>query len=1748
MHYGYFECLALMSCEPHKFQEIHMLALKTFKLFHRSPLFQQVLSFFYASSVLGWIKKYPTEFLKYTNSMDKFQEFFETIYEQTIKPPLKSQPTPIVIVLNYVSLLTFILMLKTASQRCFNHLRIQGGVNYSEPQDQVDEFTVTEMKMVSILIKLAETGNDLLINEKNLLLRSFSIILTVSTSVLPFEPNHYIVRFADEYLSSTYYAIKDICYTKSSSSLHNPLIEHTKVHFLAHAFALQPQTMYPEFCYWIDNHFSVDLYSYFIVVYAIRILAIDIPGGVDLTKKYFLHPEAYMTFVTIGHNIIQIMQRTKSEYSKFLSIFNPLKASLAESPVFCHNIECSVSNASSVSLISSNFPHSSQNTNEPKTSATVLSVSSNAQLNDYAFSFQNHAECINILSDPGYLSRKMYEVTAEFVKFAPHQVSLANMKLIKDTDMLESPEFFKETTNKIAREGYLISDIVVAGLFDCQLSSFKVTKDAFYGLISSKIVIDNFKYHIFCASITFMKFLVGELMNQSLSNSKNPIQFTFVQQYISMVYEKYFLDLDLEKLFGEYDSDKTKLFVELFKFYETFLFVFLCTATIQTYETVKLITKTFIACLELRNDFCEGLREEVSFDFCKAIAYDRDVIVKSKRFFQKKLKGLYVQKIIKSTKALSHALDLAHSRLQSILRSLDTSELELEYLLSFSTFIANMCGLEASAKQCNEDHLETKFVDEMFTLLADADPQKRRIAQNILADEVHSDCAIFIYKVLVVELKELANRSTAGIFINDKTETILSYIHILDHLLKRLPETILFQNSERIIDISDSLTTIISNQYGLFINKQIDELNAADIALSYSTVKISVIKFLNALFRKHSELKIEGTYLLWKNEMLDILTHWLDLCFFKDESNFLRKLIQSYGGQELEFTFTKTDDYVNKVARLFKDIVINLLASISSLTSNLPIIRANIVHIKEVSIFRTVMLGRYYNIYSRILERAVLDTQSSVPFGNNPSQQNAGFTTAENETIASETISILSNLTRSNYDVGTTYMFNLIKNNNIVLKNAFLKILKNMLLGLKQTNEMEQLVQTRSFLQFSQESICNPHYLVSIRETAHTIDVGRVSNALLNIFEATNTTRASLQTLIEYDLKLCMKPLDMLRSTNLTTKLLSLVAKRCCTDYLRNTAGHVMDILNLEQDYFEANLYHGEHQVDKNNADKYFHYLKLLVNAICGSKDKVPAVFKAVCFTLRQSAFAVTNDDSTGSSLIRTLFFLRFVCPAIANPEDLGFVTGNCNSKAKKCYIQLTKALQSASNGNLTLQKFPYFEGRKAEMQKLCDTVTEFIDDISLVDISPELTSQELREVTEHDISVIYTFLVNNAQGFRKAFTNPRFPRDTPLEGQYELFSTIDNMFGGLSYRHLVFYPDVGEFIRKNRDKYGQLFDLVYRSLQTPEFYDTIGAPYMREGLAKDGTQVFVFTYAFFKDLKCDPKIVAARLFQAFCSLTTDKYYIVVDCTMYNNLLFTSRFDDLMTTVSALAPPEFVDKCAGVIYVNIGDKFKKIVSDSLDKWSKSDNLFLNPRFVKYSFLSVFDDEKIINSLNLSDWTYNVLEGGNDLINEVLGIEENNAGQASSINLRITPRFVIYGKNKPHKIKFAGISKAFKTVNVEPLIDWKNVTETHDKELTGTFEVYLTLFEDKLYFASFKRQEIVRNYYLNLSRYSESVYNDTCKLQKAHKPLVLHELLGEVFVSIGIGLLADSESSRQISYELLYLIQGYLTFSNTDKLV
>eukprot|EP01130_Rhizamoeba_saxonica_P013728 TRINITY_DN5897_c0_g1_i2.p1 TRINITY_DN5897_c0_g1~~TRINITY_DN5897_c0_g1_i2.p1 ORF type:complete len:447 (+),score=99.72 TRINITY_DN5897_c0_g1_i2:248-1588(+) len=195
---------------------------------------------------------------------------------------------------------------------------------------------------------------------------------------------------------------------------------------------------------------------------------------------------------------------------------------------------------------------------------------------------------------------------------------------------------------------------------------------------------------------------------------------------------------------------------------------------------------------------------------------------------------------------------------------------------------------------------------------------------------------------------------------------------------------------------------------------------------------------------------------------------------------------------------------------------------------------------------------------------------------------------------------------------------------------------------------------------------------------------------LATIFDEIKMLLPFIERVLKQEVDRTIQEETLFRDNSMATKLLKEACRVVGDQWLDSLIGDMIRNINEDPGEYEIDPSKiPEGQTLEQNRINLEININLFISKIITGIDTCPLIIRHICNIL----FTVVDrkyPDSTNTA-IGGFLFLRFICPAIFNPDKYGIVESvNMDSRAHLIYI--TKALQNISNGvHTTEEKLSWF-------------------------------------------------------------------------------------------------------------------------------------------------------------------------------------------------------------------------------------------------------------------------------------------------------------------------------------------------------------------------------------------------------------------------------------------------------------------------
>eukprot|EP00009_Paramoeba_aestuarina_P005955 CAMPEP_0201507994 /NCGR_PEP_ID=MMETSP0161_2-20130828/1471_1 /ASSEMBLY_ACC=CAM_ASM_000251 /TAXON_ID=180227 /ORGANISM="Neoparamoeba aestuarina, Strain SoJaBio B1-5/56/2" /LENGTH=627 /DNA_ID=CAMNT_0047902501 /DNA_START=52 /DNA_END=1935 /DNA_ORIENTATION=- len=301
-------------------------------------------------------------------------------------------------------------------------------------------------------------------------------------------------------------------------------------------------------------------------------------------------------------------------------------------------------------------------------------------------------------------------------------------------------------------------------------------------------------------------------------------------------------------------------------------------------------------------------------------------------------------------------------------------------------------------------------------------------------------------------------------------------------------------------------------------------------------------------------------------------------------------------------------------------------------------------------------------------------------------------------------------------------------------------------------------------------------FLRAVTAPVQKKDERNLAICLIHAFELKKNTLSFLRYLISKSVDECKAATTLFRGNQLTEKALTIYCHLVGTNYLQRCLKPLfLSVVNSDADYeIDPTRVSAGSSVDA-NVMNLLSVCQMFMAKITASKfTNVPYGIRHVSRFLAD----ITKEKFPDGlySIIGGLFFLRFVCPALLVPQDLGVYDGEMPAGAKRALLLISKTLMNLSNGvkfgkkeNFMIPMNDFIEGNEVAIRKFFDSLIlkpEEQDDAQKEDENEQLKLEEKRiDAVQPDLKLLEeltTYLSQNFQEIKKKYVF----RDNKEEGE----------------------------------------------------------------------------------------------------------------------------------------------------------------------------------------------------------------------------------------------------------------------------------------------------------------------------------------------------------------------------------------------
>lgn len=1186
--------------------------------------------------------------------------------------------------------------------------------------------------------------------------------------------------------------------------------------------------------------------------------------------------------------------------------------------------------------------------------------------------------------------------------------------------------------------------------------------------------------------------------------------------------------IDVDELYEHLGMEGFELVQKCLNDSEKLVLISLTTPGTDFYRLLKLICSLFVKDLDLDSQFHGQLKQSVNYNVFKAFA-DETYFVSSQVALQKRVRKKLYQSIDVYSEGLLQAIDITYERWREFYSIRNPSQQEEVEHRNYAGFLAVVLGGILNPKHAEiadssrVKNLET-FISKQSAHLSSEEVHEREGAKDLFANELHPHAHYIVIRNIqkdldvMIKRKEMVESQNKGLVFDDGASAVAavylssreitlidSYLSILIGFLNFGEEDVNFANSADLRSIVTKLTLLL-------------EKSKENVNINFLRLKMKACKYLQKLAENFDLLIIRGCAGKWKNNLIRTVTIWLDNVVFSNEA-------AAANGNYNLFSLsdgTRANSRREMDAFIFYELALECLKAISLLFKETSIYPFGIQYQSEVFIVRSTTFRNYFNLFSRILENCLAKT---------PSSSTLSAVERKVELIKDEVILAISNMLEFNYDVGLEIALPLSFHLDLKVKHAFLIVFNNIIETVQQANtKTTPEAKAKAYQEFSLHFGTNADGIIAVIRGILLQDYDVLSYNLLQILLSINNEIPMITELVDYELEVSPKAIDILRRNSVPAKLLSLYAKHIGTDYLISLLRPVIEEMISKKDFFEVEKLVNDDDLDvEQNVDKFFYYLSKIISNICTSIDTIPIELKALCSNIRQLVLKKTQDDSIAMLVISSFLFLRFICPAIVSPESENIIFNTPTKQEKRAYIQLAKMFQNLANDSIPSIRWPLLIEKKQQLANMKDQLFDFVDAVSketVVQVPPKPHFV----IDESAFSAVYSLLIHRNEEIGHFMMHPGFKPKTTIQQSIDSMHVIERISIDVGKEHLIFSPSIPEIVRNSRDSNPELSELFlrYKDFKDKEL---IESPFLTQSFMKDGTSLIVLSVQYFQRLlHYDLDLLIYRTVQIIHRKWGEPFKALVDCSFFDErcLVKLNKYYEIMNVLCR----DYWKECIAFSFYNVSPSYFNYIKMGVDSSSLGPAGYTLKLF--RSFYSPFDNIETLEAQGIPRWSLDVIKDTQLTIDCL--VYSDDLKKYIPVVIKIGT-FYIFWSSIIHKIEIEGKSKNIRITNTSKVSDWTDVTENDFINKDGKEFQVTVRGHGVLHFSSSKKSDIIKSLFLARLSYKADAVKRYIPIYY-RKQVSTDSFLGSILASILLNLVSADASVRNVAFSSLVTIVDY----------
>ncbi|EFA82125.1 neurofibromin [Heterostelium album PN500] len=556
-----------------------------------------------------------------------------------------------------------------------------------------------------------------------------------------------------------------------------------------------------------------------------------------------------------------------------------------------------------------------------------------------------------------------------------------------------------------------------------------------------------------------------------------------------------------------------------------------------------------------------------------------------------------------------------------------------------------------------------------------------------------------------------------------------------------------FGDAGQLLDMSERCTLFVEQtisvvKHVLDISQEAEDLS---IITSFENLMLLIIKYINHLVTNTS-MRIKKNFCA----LLDVMMLKRHYISFSKEMEFRNSLLENIVEWTSDFAITPLSNTADVLSRmdsqgsdqsktdqtkkLIKEVDIACITTIASLLRGLELPTTD----AGVNMFK-----KYFTFFTTLLTRCKQDA-------------------AEGSTaLADGAIKSLSNMLSAN--IHYEYFVMMGYHEDHETRAAFLRVIANIL---NQGTGFDPVADEpeEKYEKFV-DMLLEPEFcaLLAFIEVIPITDCDELAPILVNFLEHNDRTMMVLKKVIHQEVVNTESANSLLRRNSMATKMLGAFTKHIGRPYLKLALYPVINQLINQKESMEIDPSRLAPNEDAAvNANRLISLTKQFLTAIQESLPHLPIALREISAHISKVvAEAFPGNEKMAIGAIGGIMFLRFICPAILNPDFYGIVSaGVLTAETRRALTLCVKLLQNMANGQLGVRE-SFMSACNAFVAENMKTMEELLESFAV--ISPDLPAasksavndQWTWEAREEDTIIMHRHMVHNLEKITNMLSGP---------------------------------------------------------------------------------------------------------------------------------------------------------------------------------------------------------------------------------------------------------------------------------------------------------------------------------------------------------------------------------------------------------